>query len=175
MFIQKSIRLALLGSAIAGAPIASAQDSGALINALIRKGVLSNQEAEDIRAELVKESNTIPAHAVGGGKSTDRLTVGMRMQIQYANLAGETVGVPIKPVYVDHAFLRRLYLTLKAGVGGDWGAQFTYDFAGGSYDDAILNWTPSRDLKFDFGLRKVNVAYEERRSSDGRTPAHAAR
>ena len=55
-----------------------------------------------------------------------------------------------------------MYLTAKAGVGGDWGAQFTYDFAGGSYDDAIIIWKPTRDLSFDFGLRKVNVGYEER-------------
>ena len=33
----------------------SAQDSGALITALIRKGILTNQEAEDIRADLVRE------------------------------------------------------------------------------------------------------------------------
>src|SRR5204863_8285760 len=65
----------------------------------------------------------------------------------------------------DHAFLRRMYLTLKAGVGGNWGAKFTYDFAGGSYDYAIIQWKPTADLSFDFGLRKVNVGYEERSSS----------
>jgi hypothetical protein len=147
------------------APAALAQDSAALVNALIRKGILTNQEAEDIRAELVKESNTVPAHAFAGNKSTDRLTIGMRMQVQYVNFGTEVKGNSVNPVYADHAFLRRMYLTLKAGVGGNWGAQFTYDFAGGSYDDAIVIWTPSPDLKFDFGLRKVNVAHEERRSS----------
>ena len=121
--------------------------------------------SEDIRADLVRESNTIPAHAIGGGKSTDRLSVGMRMQIQYANLATEVNGAAFNPVYTDHAFLRRMYLTLKAGVGGNWGATMTYDFAGGSYDDAIIEWKPTHDLSFNFGLRKVNVGYEERGSS----------
>jgi polyhydroxyalkanoate synthesis regulator phasin len=142
-----------------------AQDSAALINALIRKGILSSQEAEDIRADLMRESNTVPAHAMAGNKSTDRLSVGMRMQIQYANLGTKVDGAAVKPVYTDHFFARRMYLTLKAGVGEGWGAQFTYDFAGGSYDDAIIIWEPRSDLKFDFGLRKVNSAYEERRSS----------
>ena len=143
----------------------SAQDSGALITALIRKGILTNQEAEDIRADLVRESNTVPAHAFGGGKSTDRLSVGMRMQIQYASLDTDVTNVPVGPVATDHFFTRRMYLTLKAGVGGDWGAVFTYDLAGGSYDDAIIEWKPTPDLAFNFGFRKVNVGYEERGSS----------
>ena len=73
-----------------------AQDSGALIDALIRKGILTNQEGEDIRAELVKESNTIPAHAIGGGKSTDRLSIGMRMQSQYVALKSTVDGAAIQ-------------------------------------------------------------------------------
>ncbi|MDO8541808.1 MAG: porin [Opitutaceae bacterium] len=166
MIPRSTIRfLAAVAGIFGGLNLAIAQDSAALINALIRKGILTNQEAEDIRADLIKESNTVPAHAFGGGKFTDRLSVGMRMQIQYANLGTEIRGNPVKPVFTDHAFLRRMYLTLKAGVGGNWGAQFTYDFAGGSYDDAIVIWEPSREMKFNFGLRKVNVAYEERSSS----------
>ena len=72
-------RVLLCGGVLASAPL-MAQESGALIDALIRKGILTNQEAEDIRADRVRESNTSPAHAVGGGKTTDRLSVGMRLQ-----------------------------------------------------------------------------------------------
>ena len=165
MFIKKTVTVALVGGTLLAGNMSSAQDGGALIDALIRKGILTNQEAEDIRADLIKENNTVPAHAFAGGKVTDRLSLGMRMQAQYANLGTEVAGSPVNPVSVDHTFLRRMYLTLKAEVGGNWGAQFTYDFAGGSYDDAIIIWSPRPDLKFDFGLRKVNVGYEERRSS----------
>jgi polyhydroxyalkanoate synthesis regulator phasin len=52
-------RLAFL-SALAGltaAPVL-AQDSGALIDALVRKGVLSDQEAEEIRADLTRDFAT---------------------------------------------------------------------------------------------------------------------
>lgn len=141
------------------------QDSGALIEALIRKGILTNQEAEDIRADLVVENNTVPSKAIAGGKSTDRLSVGMRMQLQYASLDTDLPVGKIQPSYTDQTFTRRMYFTLKAGVGGNWGATMTYDFAGGSYDDAIIEYKPTSDLSFNFGLRKVNNAYEERATS----------
>jgi len=141
------------------------QDSGALIEALIRKGILTNQEAEDIRADLVVENNTVPSKAIAGGKSTDRLSVGMRMQLQYASLDTDLPIGKIQPSYTDQTFTRRMYFTLKAGVGGNWGATMTYDFAGGSYDDAIIEYKPTSDLSFNFGLRKVNNAYEERATS----------
>lgn len=146
-------------------PLVFAQDSGALIEALIRKGILTHQEAEDIRADLVRENNTIPAHAMAGGKSTDRLSVGMRMQLQYAHLQTDIRGAAVQPSVVNHAALRRMYLTLKAGVGGNWGATMTYDLASGGYDDAIVEWRPTPDLTFNFGLRKVNLAHEERYTS----------
>lgn len=142
-----------------------AQDSGALVDALVRKGILTNQEAEDIRADLVKENNTVPAHAMAAGKSTDKLSIGMRMQQQYASLDTNLKTSIVGPVAIDHFFTRRIYLTLKAGIGGDWGAVMTYDLAGGSYDDAIVEYKPTPDLSFNFGLRKVNVGYEERGSS----------
>ena len=85
-----------------------AADSGALLDALIRKGILTNQEAEDIRADLVRDSNTIPSQAMAGGKSTDRLSVGMRMQLQYAHIDTTVNGAAVKPVYVDQPFTRRI-------------------------------------------------------------------
>lgn len=157
-----------LAAALALASLASplvAQDSGALIDVLIRKGILTMQEAEDVRAELVRENNTIPSKAMAGGKNTDRLSVGMRAQIQYAHLDTDIAGSAIDPASTNHAFLRRMYLTLKAGVGGNWGVTVTYDLASDGYDDAILEWKPVNDLTFNFGLRKVNVAYEERYTS----------
>jgi hypothetical protein len=155
---------AICGALLLTATLA-AQDSGALIDVLIKKGILTNQEAEDVRADLIRDSNTVPAQAFGGGKATSRLSVGMRMQVQYAHIDTEVKGAAVQPVYTDQVFMRRMYLTLKAGVGGNWGAQFTYDFSSGYYDDGYIDWKPTPDLQFNFGLRKVAVAYEERFSS----------
>ncbi len=55
----KSLALAL-GVATLGVS-AMAQDSGPLLDALVKKGVLSDKEAEDIRVNLVKEYNTTSA------------------------------------------------------------------------------------------------------------------
>jgi polyhydroxyalkanoate synthesis regulator phasin len=154
----------LVGVCICGQAL-RAQESGALIDALIRKGILTHQEAEDIRADLVRENNVVPADVHAGGKSTDRLTLGMRMQMQYANLTSDTRGESSNPASTNRFFLRRMYLTMKAGVGGNWGATMTYDLASGGYDDAIIEWKPKPDLAFNFGLRKVNVGYEERATS----------
>src|SRR5688500_6070211 len=88
----------------------------------------------------------------------------MRMQLQYAHLDTDVRNAAVQPTVVNHAALRRMYLTLKASVGGNWGATMTYDLASGGYDDAIVEWKPGDDLAFNFGLRKVNVAYEERAS-----------
>lgn len=161
---MRKILFLITGLLISTAPSFS-QDSGALIEALIRKGILTNQEAEDIRADLVVENNTLPSKAIAGGKSTDRLSVGMRMQLQYASLDTDLPVGKIQPSYTDQTFTRRMYFTLKAGVGGNWGATMTYDFSGGSYDDAIIEYKPTSDLSFNFGLRKVNNAYEERATS----------
>lgn len=164
MNLRHTLRLAAFTLGALASPLA-AQDSGALLDILVRKGVLTMQEAEDVRAELVRENNTIPAKAVAGGKNTDRLTVGMRAQIQYAHLDTDITGPAVDPFPTNHSFLRRMYLTLKAGVGGNWGITMTYDLASDGYDDAIVEWKPTSELTFNFGLRKVNVAHEERYTS----------
>ena len=164
MYIRRLSFVAFVASAILTSGL-FAQESGPLIEALIRKGILTNQEAEDLRADMVREGNVIPSLVSGGGKNTNRLSLGMRMQMQYANLDTDIRGAAFGPAATQHVLLRRMYLTLKAGVGGDWGAVMTYDFASGGYDDAIIEWKPTPDLSFNFGLRKVNVVHEERSSS----------
>lgn len=163
VFTQKMKWLVIVCAALAAAS-SFAQESAALLNALIRKGILTSQEAEDIRAELRQENKAIPPEIQAGGKHTDRLSVGMRIQAQYAHLDTDIRGVT-DPAPTHHAFLRRIYLSLKAGLGPNWGASMTYDLAASGFDDAIIEWKPAADLTFNFGLRKVNVAYEERATS----------
>lgn len=143
---------------------AGASETSALLDALIRKGILTNREAEDIRAEVAQHATATPAVVRAVGHSTDRLSVGMRMQLQYENL-GTDIRAGADPAPTNHFFTRRMYLTLKAGLGVRWSALFTYDFANNGYDDAVIEWKPDGDLRFDFGLRKVNVGYEERATS----------
>ena len=77
------LALALLCSGAAS----YAQDSGALIDALVRKKVLTAQEAEDIRADLIKENAaTIDKIKIGGSVTQLSLYGDVRLRYQYANL-----------------------------------------------------------------------------------------
>lgn len=55
MLLKKSLWLALLGIACLTAGSALAQDSGPLIDLLIKKGVVTAQEAEELRVDLQKD------------------------------------------------------------------------------------------------------------------------
>jgi len=76
-------RAVLIGVILAGCltPL-RAQDSGALLNVLVRKGILTDQEAEDVRAELTAESHAAVISSVSGGKSTHSLAISGRLQVQ---------------------------------------------------------------------------------------------
>src|SRR5690606_24029330 len=68
------------GLLLSFAPLAPAQDSTAILNALVRKGVLTQAEAEEIRAEAKEASAAVPVPAVPAAKSVTRLSLGGRLQ-----------------------------------------------------------------------------------------------
>ncbi len=164
MLNTKTKWFALMLGAAALATAAIAQDSGALLDALVRKGILTDQEAEDIRADLVREAAQPPATATGGSNFTTRLRLSGRVQAQFAGL-DTGIENAADPASTNHFFMRRVYLTARADLGADWNANITYDFAGDLFDAAFVQWKQSPSLSFDFGLRKVNLGYEERTSS----------
>jgi hypothetical protein len=170
--LKKRLALLLLGALAFGAastaPAVRAQDSGALLNALVRKGVLSDQEAEDIRAELAAESVAAVLQTVSGGKSTTGLNLTGRLQVQYANLKTTDEKNTTDQSRVSHFFLRRLYIGMKGSVGANFTADFNYDFAGGTFDKAYIRWAGNiggAPFSFDAGFRKPNFGYEEYTSS----------
>ena len=56
MFCKRIVFIAMAISLILGAVTLRAQDSGALLELLVKKGLITDQEAEDVRADLVKEN-----------------------------------------------------------------------------------------------------------------------
>jgi len=158
-------RAVLIGVILAGCltPL-RAQDSGALLNVLVRKGILTDQEAEDVRAELTAESHAAVISSVSGGKSTHSLAISGRLQVQYAGLDTDAAGV----ASTHHLFLRRFYFGAKAGLGANWTANLVYDLAGNGFDKAFIEYLGrAGDTPFaiDVGLRKVNFGLEESTSS----------
>jgi len=143
---------------------AYAQDSGALIEALVRKGILTAQEAEEIRADLLRDAAEPPAVATAGSSLVTRFRISGRIQTQFASLNTDIAGTPADPAPTNHFFARRLYLTARADLGPNWNSNITYDFAGSLFDAAWVQYKAS-GFTVDLGLRKVNLGYEERTSS----------
>lgn len=158
--------IALLGGVTLGAAsFAVAQDSGALLDALVKKGVLNDQEAEEIRADLTRDNAAaLPKFVAPGGRNTTKLAFSGRIQAQYIGLDTDVSGAA-DPAAINHFLLRRVYLGARAEFGPDWMGQVTYDFAGDFFDAAFVQYKGLDSHTIDFGLRKVNFGYEERSSS----------
>ena len=80
--------LALAGALTFGGAAASlAQDSSALLDALVRKKVLTSQEAEDVRADLLKENAATNAGKLQLSNSITSLKLSgdVRLRYQYDN------------------------------------------------------------------------------------------
>jgi len=151
----------------------SAQDGGALVEALVRKGILTAQEAEEIRADLLRDASEPSSAAAAkadalvvtaGSALTTRLRISGRIQTQFASLDTDIAGTTADPAPTNHFFARRLYLTARADLGPSWASNLTYDFAGSLFDAAWVQYKGS-GFTVDLGLRKVNLGYEECRSS----------
>jgi hypothetical protein len=81
-------------AALFAAAAAFAQDSGPLIELLVRKGVINDQEAEELRAELLKDfAANSPAGKLDLSSRLNRLTLALdgRIRYQYDN---ETTNSP---------------------------------------------------------------------------------
>lgn len=55
MFINKTMFAAIGASFLLGVCAAHAQESGALLDLLVKKRIITDQEAEDLRGELTKD------------------------------------------------------------------------------------------------------------------------
>src|SRR4029453_2688560 len=61
IFMKKLTLAAAALCFVLGGPVARAQDAGALLDLLVKKRLISDQEAEEVRSELVKESASTAA------------------------------------------------------------------------------------------------------------------
>jgi hypothetical protein len=130
--------LALLGGLALGASTVSfAQDSGALIDLLTRKGILNDQEAEDLRAELSKEfAMNSPAGKLDLATRVQRFTLAgdVRMRYQYDNEVTNDFGnIPSTGKNNDRNRYRyRIRFGPTVQFSNNWIAGFRLETASGS-------------------------------------------
>jgi hypothetical protein len=157
---------AFLAGLLAVTATLPAQDNSTLLNLLIRKGVLSEQEADDVRADLAKE-NSAALVTTSKTNNLEKLSLTTRMQTQFVRLATDAGGSVADPARNQHFFQRRIYFGVRAQFAANWSSYLNYDFAGSTFDQATITWKPSERFVLDLGLRKVPFGYDEWSISSG--------
>jgi hypothetical protein len=165
MFKLKSTLFAAT-TALLCASGALAQDSKALIDVLIQKGILNQEEAAKIQKDLAK-TNAATDVSTSGSKNLVKLTLSGRFQVQFADLSTDISGAAAEPAATQHFLLRRIYVGLKADMGNGWSGNLNYDFANASFDAAFIQWKQSDLAVLDVGFRKAPIGLEEWDTSSG--------
>lgn len=157
---------ALLGSALLFAPPVIAQDSKALIEALIKKGILNAGEAKAITADLSKQNNNADV-SISRGSNLSRLIINGRVQYQFASLSTDVSGTANDPANVNHAFVRRVRVGFRANLAQGWATFINYDFASNNFDAAYVEKIFNPKLTLQAGFKKAPIGYEEYFVSSG--------
>jgi hypothetical protein len=81
---------ALFGSAlICASSAAYAQDAGALIDVLVKKGILTDQEAVDVKTDLLRDAGATPAGKLNLSAGTTEFRIGGDLRVRYEYREGE--------------------------------------------------------------------------------------
>lgn len=124
--------LALFGGlAVGAASMAQAQDSGPLIDTLVKKGILTDQEGEDLRVELLKDFGTTSPGKFELSSNITKLKVygDARIRYQYDNEInnGATLNSNDRG-----RFRYRVRFGATADLGPKWTTGFRFETAGGA-------------------------------------------
>jgi hypothetical protein len=174
MLFKTSRCLALIGGAFLFSAAAFAQDSGPLIDLLIKKGIVTDQEGEDLRVSLVKDfTNNTAAGKMNLSSSLVEMKMSgdMRIRYEYNSQVPETAG---GPAAVNNETSRQrfrfrfntdflLQKGWNAGFGLETGqasdsANQTFTGAADDYSvfvaRAYVGWQPNLNWSFVLGKQK---------------------
>jgi phosphate-selective porin OprO/OprP len=160
-----NVKLYLSALASIFAALSSYASNDALLDLLVKKGVLSQADAQEVQAELTADA---PLAVKAKGKETIELRFNGRVQGQFDGLAME--GEPS----TSHFYFRRLFLGAKAKLQNGVFAETVFDFArdgdggdayGVNFDKAIVGYTFNNGITGTLGYQKVPFGFEETTSS----------
>src|SRR6266576_6828470 len=122
MLFKKTMFIAAAGSLLLGSAAARAQDSGPLLDLLVRKGLINDQEAEEVRAELTKENAATSAGKLKLSTPVTELELYGDARLRYEVRSGQTEGGVSPPN--DWQERKRERYRLRIGLRGvladDW-------------------------------------------------------
>ena len=160
--LRKIVSLFVICSGFSATAIAA--DDSALLNVLVKKGILTTQEALLLRDEMADESEKTIVDTVSGGKKTTALSIYGRLQLQHINFDSDGPGV----AHTNHFLARRIRLGVQAQLGENWITDLNYEFGAENIDRLLIAYlTKMGDtpVSLSFGIRKVNFGLEENKSS----------
>jgi hypothetical protein len=121
---KKTMLLAVAGSLLFGSALAHAQDNGALLDLLVRKGLINDQEAEEVRADLTRENASTSAGKLKLSTPITELELYGDARVRYEVRSGETATPdPINPpgdTYQRDRARYRLRIGLRGTLVDDW-------------------------------------------------------
>jgi hypothetical protein len=121
---NKTTLLAIAGTLLLGSALARAQDNGALLDLLVRKGLINDQEAEEVRADLTRENASTSAGKLKLSTPITELELYGDARVRYEVRNGETASPdPINPpgdTYQRDRARYRLRLGLRGTLVDDW-------------------------------------------------------
>lgn len=186
---MKTIKLRGIAAAVSGvlmlgaAPAVLADSTDDIINALIAKGVLTEEEGsllqkgragEKEAAEEKKKSEVKASFKDGitfeSGDKSVKMSVNGRIQLDHRNYDwDESDSTGANPNDADTFDIRRAYLGVKGTFWDYYDFEVTADFAGQSnashLDVAYMNVKWWKQAQFQFGQFKMPFSLEERTSS----------
>ena len=120
----------LCGALVASAAAVRAQDSGPLVDLLVKKGIVSDQEAEDLRAELGKDFAASSAGKINLSAPLTELRIAGDVRVRYESRTG------VLQTTDDNQERDRFRYRLRAGLYGkllnDWSFGFRLETSTGS-------------------------------------------
>ena len=117
---MRKIKSILLVTALAlGTSMVHAQDSSALLDILVKKKVISDQEAEEVRADLMKEYTTTSASKINISAPVKELKIYGDTRMRYEYRAAQSQANPSDSSNADR-FRYRLRLGMDVKLVDNW-------------------------------------------------------
>ncbi|CAN5526773.1 hypothetical protein BH20VER3_BH20VER3_00200 [soil metagenome] len=121
---KKTMFIVAAGSLLLGNPLARGQDNGALLDLLVRKGLINDQEAEEVRADLTRENASTSAGKLKLSTPVTELELygdaRVRYEIRMAEAGPPDTISPPGDNTQRNRFRYRLRLGLRGTLVDDW-------------------------------------------------------